>query len=345
VNRAIDAAVEAQPAWAALTIRERVTKLRQFAELVKGNRLALGKTLSCETGKPYMAEAVWEFDSVAYVIEAACEVAMHHYGTSMPLGVEPGYDEDIQFAVHEPLGVIACIVPFNFPAALWAFKAGAALAAGNAIVVKPPTANPLAVIRMHELLVEAGVPATVAQCVTGEGSVVGSTLARDPRIAQISFTGSTATGVSIAKDAAENLTPQSVRAWRQRRAHHLLGRRHGSCRVGVGGQVTKLRAGLQRCQAVHRAQLRQGGVHTTVDRGAASPLKLGDPLDETTTMGPLVSEAAAKGVEQQVNATVAAGAKVAFGGHRKGAFYEPTVLVNVTLDMDIARDVEVFGPV
>ncbi|MFV0426036.1 MAG: aldehyde dehydrogenase family protein, partial [Beutenbergiaceae bacterium] len=113
VMRAIDTAEAGQAAWAALTTRERVTKLRKFAELVIKNRLELGRILSLETGKPYMAEAVWEFDSVAYVIEAACDVAMHQYGTSMPLGTEPGYDDDIQFTLHEPIGVIACIIPFN----------------------------------------------------------------------------------------------------------------------------------------------------------------------------------------------------------------------------------------
>ena len=89
------------------------------AAIIKDRRLELGKLLSLESGKPYMAEAVWEFDSVAYILEASCEVAKHYYGTTMPVGIEPGYDHDIQFTLHEPIGVIACVIRFNFPPALW----------------------------------------------------------------------------------------------------------------------------------------------------------------------------------------------------------------------------------
>lgn len=345
VDRAIDIAAAAQPAWAALRVRERVAMLREFAKLVRERRLELGRILSLESGKPYLAEAVWEFDSVAYVFEVACDVAMHHYGQSMPIGTEPGFDEDIQFTLHEPLGVIACIIPFNFPAALWSFKVAAALAAGNTIVVKPPTVNPLAVLEMHAILREVGIPAEVAPYVTGRGSVVGDVLARSPKIASINFTGSTATGVSIATSAAENLTPYQFELGGN---DALIICADADLDLAVSESGDKSRNSGQACSAskrfiVHNSIKEEFTKRLIEER--LRPLVLGDPMQESTTMGPLISVSAAQGVERQVDEAVQQGAKVVFGGHRDGAFYEPTVLTDVTPDMDIATDLEVFGPV
>jgi succinate-semialdehyde dehydrogenase/glutarate-semialdehyde dehydrogenase len=345
VARAVDTAIAAQPAWAALTVRERVEKLRRFAELVIEHRLELGKILSLESGKPYLAEAVWEFDSVAYVFEGACEVAKHQYGTSMPIGVEPGYDDDIQFTLNEPLGVIACIIPFNFPPAIWSFKAGAALAAGNAIVVKAPEQNPMALLRCHELLAEAGVPAEVVQILTGAGETAGAALVSDPRVSSINFTGSSETGVSIARSAANNLTGYQFELGGN---DPLIIFADADLDLAVSESGDKSRNSGQACSAAKRFivhnSIKDEFVRRLIDE-RLKPLVLGDPMEESTTMGPLITDAAAKGVEDQVNQTVDAGATVAFGGNRNGAFYEPTVLTNVSPEMDIARDMEVFGPV
>ncbi|ORM71191.1 aldehyde dehydrogenase family protein [Pantoea rwandensis] len=345
VQIAISNAVEAQAQWAALTVRERTDKILKAASLIKERRLELGKLLSQESGKPYMAEAVWEFDSVAYILEGGCEVAKHHYGKTMPKAIEPGYDKDIQFTVHEPLGVIACIIPFNFPPALWSFKVGAALAAGNAVIVKAPTFNPLSIIKLHEILVEVGIPGAVAQCLTGGGSTVGGALTSDPRVASVNFTGSTATGIAIAKSAAANLT----------QCYFELGGNDAliicddaDLDLAVSEAGDKSRNSGQACTAskrfiVHNS-IKEEFVRRLVDE-RLSKLVLGDPMSEKTTMGPMISESAAKNIEEQVNLTVSQGAKVAFGGKRNGAFFEPTVLTGVTPEMDIARDMEVFGPV
>ena len=167
ITKAVDGAVAAQEAWAALPVRERCAILRRFADLVMERRLELGEILAKEAGKPYMKEAVWELDSVAYVYRGACDVALHYYGTTMPIGTEPGYDDDLQITIHEPLGTLACIIPYNFPPAIWAFKTAAALAAGNTIVVKAPSYDPMTLLVLHEMLHEAGLPAGVAQCLTG----------------------------------------------------------------------------------------------------------------------------------------------------------------------------------
>lgn len=345
VDKAIATAVAYQPEWEKIPVRERVRRLKKFTELVMRDRLELGRILSLETGKPYMAEAVWEFDSVAHIFEAACEVAKHHYGETMPIGLEGGYDDDIQFTIHEPIGVIACIIPFNFPAALWSFKAAAGLAAGNAIVVKAPTPNPLALMMLHGLLIEAGIPAEVVQCLTGAGSTVGSALAKDPRIASINFTGSTAVGIDIAKNAANNLTHYEFELGGN---DALIICEDADMDLAVAESGDKSRNSGQACSAakrfiVHNSIKEEFTKRLIADR--LSILKLGDPMDPETTMGPVITEDAAIGVEKHIQHAVSQGAKIAFGGKRNGAFVEPTVLIDVTREMDIAKDDEVFGPV
>ena len=205
VDKAIADAVEAQKVWNRIIIRERAKILRKYLELLEEHREDLAKTLTLETGKPIF-DSYGEIDSVYMTFESAIEIVKHHYGKTMPMGIEGGYDNDLQVTVHEPLGVIACIVPFNFPAALWAFKAGPALMAGNAIVVKPATSNPLTVMKLMGLLVEAGVTPGAVQCVTGRGSKVGNWISDNPAIAQVNLTGGVEAGKEIARHAAENLT-------------------------------------------------------------------------------------------------------------------------------------------
>lgn len=345
VNRAIDAAQAAQPAWAKTPVRERCKCLHKFADMVMENRLELGKILSLETGKPYMAEAVWEFDSVAYVFNGACEIAMHHYGNTAPIGTEPGYDTDIQFTVHEPLGIIAGIVPFNFPAALWAFKVAAAVAAGNAVIIKAPTEDPLAVIEMTKMLLEAGVPGGVIQCITGRGSEVGEWLVDDFRIASVNFTGSTATGISIAKTAAKHLTSYEFELGGN---DPFIVCADGDLELALKEAGDKARNAGQCCSAAKRFIIHNSLIEEFTRRLVdeyIKPLVIGDPMDEKTIMGPVISERAAIGIESLVNETARQGAKIYYGGKRSGAFYDPTVLVNVTKDMDIMKDMEIFGPV
>lgn len=345
VTRAIDGAVEAQKQWAKIPLRERCKMLRKFAALVLERRLELGALLTSETGKPYMAEAVWEFDSVAYVFECACDIAMHHYGKTLPIATEPGYEDDVQFTMNVPLGVIACIVPYNFPAALWAFKAGAALAAGNAIVVKAPSYDPLCVLKFHEMLAEVGVPAGVAQCLTGNGALVGDWLVDDPRIAKVNFTGSAETGVSIAKTAAKHLTGYEFELGGN---DPFIVCEDGDLELALKEAGDKARNAGQCCSAAKRFiihnSLKEEFARRLVDE-YLKPLVMGDPMDPKTTMGPTISVRAAEKVEKQVNHTIEQGAKLYYGGKRSGAFYDPTVLMDVTADMDIAKNMEVFGPV
>ncbi len=344
VARAVDGAVAAQEAWAALPVRERCVILRRFADLVMERRLELGEILAKEAGKPYMKEAVWELDSVAYVYRGACDVALHYYGSTMPIGTEPGYDDDLQITIHEPLGTLACIIPYNFPPAIWAFKTAAALAAGNTIVVKAPSYDPMTLLVLHEMLHEAGLPAGVAQCLTGKGSVVGDLLSGDPRIACVNFTGSTEAGLSIAATAAKNLTDYKFELGGN---DPFIVFADADMDLAIKEAEDQARNNRQCCTGSKRFLIHNSLKEEFVKRLSAEldKLVIGDPMDPKVNMGPMIGERAAKKVEEQVNLTLSQGAKLARGGKRNGAFYEPTILTDVTPDMDIAKDMEVFGPV
>ena len=344
VARAVDGAVAAQEAWAAFPVRERCIILRRFADLVMERRLELGEILAKEAGKPYMKEAVWELDSVAYVYRGACDVALHYYGSTMPIGTEPGYDDDLQITIHEPLGTLACIIPYNFPPAIWAFKTAAALAAGNTIVVKAPSYDPMTLLVLHEMLHEAGLPAGVAQCLTGKGSVVGDLLSGDPRIACVNFTGSTEAGLSIAATAAKNLTDYKFELGGN---DPFIVFADADMDLVIKEAEDQARNNRQCCTGSKRFLIHNSLKEEFVTRLSAEldKLVIGDPMDPKVNMGPMIGERAAKKVEEQVNLTISQGAKLARGGKRNGAFYDPTILTDVTPDMDIAKDMEVFGPV
>ena len=345
VTKAIDIAAEAQKPWAAIPVRERCKLLRKFAKNVVERRMELGEILTKETGKPYIAESVWEFDSVAYVFEGACEIAMHHYGKTLPIATEPGYDTDIQFTMNEPLGVIACIIPYNFPAALWSFKVAAALAAGNAVVIKAPSYDPLTVLTLTDMLVEAGIPGGLVNCLTGKGSLVGDWIVDDPRIASVNFTGSAETGISIAKTAAKHLTGYQFELGGN---DPFIVCADGDLELALKEAGDKARNAGQCCSAAKRFLIHNSLKETFCKRLVdeyLKPLVLGDPFDKKTTMGPVISEQAAKKIISQIDLTVQQGATVYYGGRRNGAFVEPTGLVDVTPDMDIMKNMEVFGPV
>lgn len=342
-DRAVAEAAQAQKVWNRVIVRERAGILRRYLELLKENRDDLARTLTLETGKPVF-DSYGEIDSVYMTFESAIEIVKHHYGKSMPMGIEGGYDNDLQVTVHEPLGVIACIVPFNFPAALWAFKAGPALMAGNAIVVKPATSNPLTVLKLMGLLVEAGVTPGAVQCVTGRGATVGNWLSDHPQVAQVNMTGGVEAGREIARHAAENLT---------------------SCKFELGGNDPliicadcdmdlavneagdKTRNAGQCCSGAKRFIVHESIKDEFVKRLIEERLKTvkeGDLMDLDTDYGVLISEKAAMEVERQVQHTVSQGAKLVYGGVRRGAYYMPTVLDNCTKDMDVCKNMEIFGP-
>lgn len=344
VDHAVESAVAGQKRWNRIRIRDRAAILRRYLELLNRDREDLARLLTLETGKP-IQDSYGEIDSVYMTFESSIEVVKHHYGKTMPMGIEGGYDDDMQVTIHEPLGVIACIVPFNFPAALWAFKAGPALMAGNAIVVKPATSNPLTVLKLMGLLVEAGVVPEAVQCITGRGRTVGNWISENPLLAQVNMTGGVQAGIEIAKRAAEHLTSYKFELGGN---DPLIICADCDMDLAVNEAGDKTRNAGQCCSGAKRFLVHRSRKEEFVRRLIEERLKTvktGDLMDPNTDFGVLISEEAAIEVERQINLTIGQGAKLAYGGHRKGAFFEPTVLTDVTPDMDIARDMEVFGPV
>ncbi len=344
VDEAITNAVAGQKEWYKKNIRERSEVLKKFVSLIQRDKDELAKLLSMETGKP-IGDSYAELFELSYIFEGSVEVMKHHYGRTMPRGTQPGYDTDLQVTVYEPLGVIVCIIPFNFPLALWAYKAGPALIAGNSILVKPASVNPLAVTKVCNLLAEAGVPASCCQCVTGSGSKVGDWLVDDRRIAQVNMTGSVQAGLSIAKTAAKYLTDYKFELGGN---DPFIVLEDADMDLAVSEAVDRTRNAGQCCSGSKRFIIHNSRKDEFVRRLIDEVLEKvvpGDPLDPKTTIGTLVSEEAAIGVEKEIAHTIEQGAKLIYGGKRNGAYMQPAVLVDVTKDMDIARNMEVFGPV
>ena len=313
-------------------------------ELVERDKEDLAQTLSQETGKP-ITEARAEIGNIPIAFRAFSERAKHLYGEMISGEQEAGQEKNVLLVKKEPLGVVAAIIPFNFPCDLFDQKVAPALLAGNACIVKPSTDNPLTLCKLSHLLNEAGVTAGAIEIVTGPGSTVGNALTADPDVNLVTLTGSTEVGIETAKVCAENLTHVALElggndafivledADVALAAKELIwGRMYNTGQVCCASKRF----------LVHRSLVEEF-TREAIEEIKAIPL--GDPSDEKSRMGCLISEKAAIKVEEQVALTVKQGGKIVLGGKRNGAVYEPTVLVDVPKTADVAKDMEIFGPV
>ena len=344
VEEAIDYADIHQKDWEAKSVIERCEVLTRFAELVEENKDELAMLLSKETGKP-IKEAYNEIANIQIGVPGYVEKVKHEYGNIVYRGTEKGQENTIQYTIQQPLGVVVAIIPFNFPSDIFINKVPPALLMGNAVILKPASVNPLTLTRYVELLVEAGVPAGVISVVHGSGSVVGKTLTSSKKVDMVSLTGSTAAGIDAAKNCAEHCAHSSLELGGND-AFILCA--DGDMDLAIEETVWgRLYNTGQVCCASKRFLIENSVKEEYIRRMVEkiNSLKQGDPQDMSTDIGCLVSEEAAIEVERQVNETIAAGAKLVCGGKRNGAFYEPTILDNVTPDMEVAKDMEIFGPV
>ena len=343
VERAITAAVEGQKAWAAVPISQKAEVLYRFLDIVDMNKEDLAQMLSAENGKP-ITEARAEIGNIRIGFSGFIEHAKHYYGTIIPPGTEAGQEKHMQLVTREPLGVVACIIPFNFPCDLFDQKVAPALLMGNAAIVMPSSDNPLTLMRLTEMLVEAGIPDGVIQCVTAPGSVK-STAVADPRVHLVTLTGSTEVGIETAKTAAANLTHTALELGGND-AFILLD--DGDVDLAVEEMIwgRMYNTGQVCCASkrflIHNS-LKDEFAEKAVNR--IQQMKCGDPEKEDTQIACLISEKAAIKVEKEVNLTVEQGGKIILGGKRHGAFYDPTVIVDVPKTADVAKDMEIFGPV
>ena len=344
VELVLQHAVAGARAWAGVPLYQRISILKKFHMLFMQGRDELWQLLQRETGKTFGA-ATGCIDGSIELAEHYIELARGYGGETFPNENRASTQGDILFTVREPLGVIVCFLPFNFPIDSYMHKVIPALLMGNAVIIKPASDTPLTDIRVTELLWEAGVPGEAVQLITGSGSKVGSWLTTDPRVALVNLTGSTAVGVEIAKNSAQYL----------HRLHLELGGNDAlviledadldqavdaafNSRIGNAGQVCC--AGKR--FIVHNG-LKEAFGNALVKKLCA--VKMGDPADPTVECGPLISIEAAKLLEQQVEHSVQQGAKILYGGKRiKDAYYTPTA-IEITPDADVATNLELFGPV
>lgn len=344
VNNAIDAAYIAQKSWAKTSIVERCEILTKFAHLVEKNKDILAKILSDETGKP-IKEAYNEIANIQIGVPAYVEKVKHDYGNLIPRGTEKGQENTIQYTVSEPLGVVVAIIPFNFPSDIFINKVPPALLMGNSVILKPACVNPLTLSKYVEILVAAGVPEGVISVVHGRGETVGKALTGNEKVAMVTLTGSTSAGIDAAKRAMDHCGHISLELGGN---DAFIICADGDLDLAVEETVWgRLYNTGQVCCASKRFLVENSIKDEFIEKMIAKikTLKTGMPSDPESDIGCLISEDAAIEVERQVNQTIEEGATLVYGGKRNGAFYEPTILDNVTKDMNVAKDMEIFGPV
>lgn len=315
-------------------------KLFNVVEKLKDNREDFAKLLTLEVGKP-IKESLVELDRSIETLKLAAEEAKRIYGESVPLDAGLNGKGFFAFTQRLPLGVVAAITPFNYPLNLTIHKIAPAIACKNTVIIKPPTEAPLTVMKFAELLNEE-FPDGVVNTVTGYGSEVGDYLVTSNEVNKISFTGSVTTGLMISQKAGMKKVTLELGG-----NDPMVVLKDANLDKAVTGVINGafLNAG-QVCMGVKRIIIEDEVADEFSEKlvAATEELIMGNPLDEKTTLGTLISEKAAMQVEETVNNAVQDGAKILTGGARDGAFYKATVIDNVTPDMDLVVN-ETFGPV
>lgn len=344
VDRAVACAKAAQKRWAAVPVSEKVAILYRFLDIVDENKEKLAQTLSQETGKP-IVEARAEIGNIRIGFSGFCEKAKHLYGNTFPAGLEPGQDKHVLITKKEPIGVIACVIPFNFPCDLFDQKVAPTLLAGNAAIVKPSTDNPLTLCMLTEMLGEAGVLPGAVQIVTGRGSKTGTWLCENPDVHGITLTGSTEVGIETYQRGAAHLAHIALELGGN---DAFIVLEDGDVDLAVEEMIWgRMYNTGQVCCASKRFLIQKSRAAEFTEKAVAriKELKQGQPADESTQIGCLISEKAAVKVKEQIDHTVEQGGKIVLGGERDGAFITPTVIAGVPKTADVAIDMEIFGPV
>ena len=341
VRMACAAAAAAGRHWARLPALERGKLLHTAASLLRDDRAEISSLLTREGGKP-RNENLDEVEWCAACLQYYAEIARNSHGSSIP----PTAEHQVNFTIKEPLGVVAAIVPFNYPLLLLVWKIAPALAAGNAVVIKPSELTPLATLRFAERCL-AHLPAGTVNVVTG-GPAVGEALVDDPDVRCIAFTGSTAVGTRIGVRAAEQLKRVNLELGG---IDPLIVFEDADLDVAVPGTAwARFLNNGQVCTSAKRILVVRPIAEQFIERFVAHTrtLRVGNGMDPDTDIGPLISERARTRVEQQVATALSEGARLLEGGRRPdvgpGWFYAPTVLTGVSPTQRVVCE-EVFGPV
>ncbi|MDO8359515.1 MAG: aldehyde dehydrogenase family protein [Devosia sp.] len=344
VDRAVDAALAAQPAWGRTDATDRGNLLLRLADAIEAHADELVELESRDTGHPVRDARKLDVPRTSRCFRYFGGMADKFEGFVPP--VYPGY---LNYVQREPLGVVGQIVPWNFPLMFTSWKMAPALAAGNAIVIKPSELTPLSTLRIAELMREVGFPAGIVNVVPGYGHTAGARIASHPRIAKVAFTGSTATGRRIVEASAGNL--KKVQLELGGKGPNIVFE-DANIRAAIGGSAWAIFHNQgQACIAGSRLILHEKIADEFLDgfTKLAKSIRLGDPLDPNTEMGPLTSRQHQERVLQFVQVARDAGSDVLTGGKApdrddlaKGYFVEPTV-VTAKIGDRVSQE-EVFGP-
>ncbi|WP_150295148.1 NAD-dependent succinate-semialdehyde dehydrogenase [Sphingobium estronivorans] len=339
--RAIAAAQQAMPDWAARTAKERAAILRRFFELMMEHQEPLARLLTEEQGKP-LAEARGEIAYAASFLEWFGEEAKRVYGD-----VIPSHAADRRIMVlKQPVGVVAAITPWNFPSAMITRKIAPALAAGCGVVVKPAAQTPFSALALGILAEQAGLPKGLLNIVTGSATEIGAEITENPAVRKISFTGSTRVGAKLMAQSAPGIKKLSLELGGN--APFIVFDDADLDAAVEGAIVSKFRNAGQTCVCANRIYVQSGIYDLFVEKLVAATRKLvvGNGAADGTTIGPMIDDAALAKVQQHIADATARGATVLEGGvpHPLGGrFFTPTVLRDVTPDMLVTRE-ETFGP-
>jgi succinate-semialdehyde dehydrogenase/glutarate-semialdehyde dehydrogenase len=341
-REAIEAANRAFPAWSKKTAKERAIVLRKWFDLMMENQDDLARLMTLEQGKP-LAESRGEVAYAASFLEWFGEEAKRIYGDTIP-----GHQADKRIVViKQPIGVVACITPWNFPLAMITRKAGPAIAAGCTVVLKPAAQTPFSALALAELAERAGVPKGVFNIVTGTAREIGGELTSNPIVKKLSFTGSTEIGKVLMAQCAGTIKKLSLELGGN--APFIVFEDADLDAAVEGAVASKYRNTGQTCVCTNRLLVQESVYDAFAQKLAAAvkQLKPAFGLDAGATQGPLIDNAAVEKVESHIRDAQEKGARVLLGGHRHslgGRFFEPTILTDVTPAMAVARE-ETFGPV
>jgi succinate-semialdehyde dehydrogenase / glutarate-semialdehyde dehydrogenase len=339
---AIEAAARAFPGWRRKPAKERAAVMRRWFDLMMANQDDLARLMTTEQGKP-LAESRGEVAYAASFLEWFGEEAKRVYGDTIPA---PQGDKRI-IVVKEPIGVVACITPWNFPLAMITRKAGPAIAAGCTVVLKPASQTPFSALALAELAERAGVPKGVFNVITGAATEIGAELTSHPTVRKVSFTGSTEIGKLLMAQAATTVKKLSLELGGN--APFIVFDDADLDAAVEGAIASKYRNTGQTCVCANRLLVQDAVYDAFAEKLAVAVKKLmpGPGTDAKATQGPLIDDRAVEKVESHIADATAKGARVLVGGKRHalgGRFFEPTILTEVTPQMAVARE-ETFGPV
>ncbi|CAH0345273.1 NAD-dependent succinate-semialdehyde dehydrogenase [Bacillus sp. CECT 9360] len=336
---AADAAYEAFSEWSAYSVYERSDLIRKWYDLINDNIDELAEIMTTEQGKP-LKEAKGEMAYANGFLSWYAEEGKRVYGETIPATQR----NKRLFVSKQPVGVVAVITPWNFPAAMITRKVAPALATGCTVVIKPAELTPLTALKMAELAEKAGIPKGVINVVTGDAKEIGEAWLQDDRVRKLTFTGSTAVGKQLMKGSADTVKKVSLELGGHAPVIVL---EDADLDKAVEGVITsKFRNAGQTCVCSNRVYVHESIYQEFIDRliPKVKELKVGNGLEEGIDIGPLINERAVEKVQNHIDDAIKLGAKVEAGGKSKDLFVEPTVLSNID-DSMLCMHEETFGPV